>query len=92
MKEGLALSQAPPIGERLGQVGLLDALGPREIGDGAGHPQDAVVAAGGEGEALVAEYWKTRASIRSLARKYGVSSGTAWRWVYEKRDLLKRGS
>ncbi|WP_169735549.1 hypothetical protein [Meiothermus cerbereus] len=36
-------------------------------------------------EALVAEYWKTRASIRSLARKYGVSSGTAWRWVSGKR-------
>jgi len=35
-------------------------------------------------EALVAEYWKTRASIRSLARKYGVSIGAAWRWVRGK--------
>ncbi|WP_297859021.1 hypothetical protein [Meiothermus sp.] len=41
---------------------------------------------------LVEEHRRTGASARSLARKYGVSSGTAWRWVYGKRNLLKRGS
>lgn len=32
-------------------------------------------------EALVEEHRRTGASARSLARKYGVSSATAWRWV-----------
>jgi transposase-like protein len=34
--------------------------------------------------ALVEEHRRTGASARSLARKYGVSSGTAWRRVYGK--------
>ena len=33
---------------------------------------------------LVEEHRRTGASARSLARKYGVSSGTAWRRVYGK--------
>jgi len=32
----------------------------------------------------VEEHRRTGASARSLARKYGVSSGTAWRRVYGK--------
>jgi transposase-like protein len=41
-------------------------------------------------QALVEEYRRTGASARSLARKYGVSNGTAWRWVYGKRTRPKR--
>jgi transposase-like protein len=40
--------------------------------------------------ALVEEHRRTGASARSLARKYGVSNGTAWRWVYGKRVRPKR--
>ncbi len=39
---------------------------------------------------VVEEHRRTGASARSLARKYGVSSGTAWRWVYGKRARLRR--
>ncbi len=35
--------------------------------------------------ALIEEHRRTGASAHSLARKYGVSNGTAWRWVYGKR-------
>ncbi|WP_297860884.1 hypothetical protein [Meiothermus sp.] len=35
-------------------------------------------------EALMAEYRKVWAYIRSLARKYGMSSGAAWKWVHGK--------
>ncbi|WP_158531628.1 MULTISPECIES: hypothetical protein [unclassified Meiothermus] len=33
---------------------------------------------------LVEEHRQTGASIRSLARKYRVSDGTAWGWVHGK--------
>ncbi|WP_297562533.1 transposase [Meiothermus sp.] len=42
-------------------------------------------------EALVAEHRRTGASPHSLARKYGVSSGTAWKWVYGKPSRPRRG-
>lgn len=40
--------------------------------------------------ALLEEHRRTGASARSLARKYGVSSATAWRWVFGKRVRPKR--
>ncbi|WP_084542319.1 transposase [Calidithermus chliarophilus] len=40
--------------------------------------------------ALLEEHRRTGASPRSLARKYGVSSGTARRWVFGQRVRPKR--
>lgn len=39
---------------------------------------------------LMEEHRRTGASAHSLARKYGVSNGTAWKWVYGKRSRPKR--
>jgi hypothetical protein len=40
--------------------------------------------------ALLQEHRETGASARSLAQKYGVSNGTAWRWVYGRRTHPQR--
>ncbi|MCX7601193.1 MAG: transposase [Meiothermus sp.] len=39
---------------------------------------------------LAEEHRRTGASARSLARKYGVSNGTAWKWVYGRHSQPKR--
>lgn len=41
--------------------------------------------------ALLEEHRRTGAPARRLARQYGVSSGTAWKWVYGKRTRPRRG-
>ena len=41
-------------------------------------------------EALVEEHRRTGAPAHRLARQYGVSSATAWKWVYGERTRPRR--